>query len=274
LFPIPGRHKARCGGWDTLCQDLKGIVLSKLSLRELSRAAPTCREFQQALHSRVEEEQAKLIAVGRDTYGSGLFSVFVAGLQRTLRGAHPWPRLVSTNVGIGKTIAITTAGVFACVPAEDSREWLSPVKSWAHVDNRSDTNNLLYGTLHFAEPGTATQCCIRTSFDMKTFGKHNLRLVVWVAREGAVAALGILRAMCQRPRALRACREKPLTTVCVVSGLSRGVAGLREAEDLFAPLSSLAESIAISWGFNGSGAGNLPIEVQSRPLGVLIVVLL
>jgi hypothetical protein len=269
LFPIPGRHEAPSGGWDTLCQDLKGIVLSKLSLRELSAAGPACPEFNEALRSRAAEEQAKLVAVGKDKYGHSLFSVFVTGLRHTLRGVRPWPRMVRKYLAVEKRFAITTTGDFCSAQREDVREGGPSLTSFANVYQCSDVRDLLYGTLYYGKPGGHVREWACTAFDMQTLGKHNLRLCIWVWKKAVVAALGVLRAMCEEsPRALRGCREKPLTTVFKLYGLPPGVEGVREAEDLFAPLRPLAEAIAIGW---GSEPPDAPREVQTRPLGVVIV---
>jgi hypothetical protein len=75
--------------WETLCPDVRLIILSKVSLRALARVGTLGREFQEAYLAR---EQAALIATGEEAFGKDLFDTFVMTLQRAMCGLSPWPR--------------------------------------------------------------------------------------------------------------------------------------------------------------------------------------
>jgi hypothetical protein len=76
-------------GWEDLCGDVREIILSKLSLRPLARAAVLCKEMKKAYAARVAQEQAILLSAGRASYGESLFSELVTVLQRPLCGHLP-----------------------------------------------------------------------------------------------------------------------------------------------------------------------------------------
>jgi hypothetical protein len=106
---------------------------------------------------------------------------------------------------------------------------------------------------------------------MFPFGDNNLHFRVTVDKEVRVAALGLVLAACTRnPEAFPEVGRRPLTVDMTFRGLSEGVAGLREAEALVAPLKPLAESVTT----DPNIFLDLPTvgrEVQTRPLGVVIV---
>jgi hypothetical protein len=78
-----------CATWDTLCSDMKELVLGKLSFHDLARAATICKELRGAYLSRAAEERANLVAVAQMTFGKHLFDIFVSALQRGLCGLRP-----------------------------------------------------------------------------------------------------------------------------------------------------------------------------------------
>lgn len=85
-------------GWETLCNDVRLVILNKLALKDLARAAKTCREYQKAYHSKLAQERADCIA---DARGSFLgFDGLVTVLQRSLRGHHPFPFMPDVPDGV------------------------------------------------------------------------------------------------------------------------------------------------------------------------------
>lgn len=83
--------------WEILCADVKLVILGKLTLRDLARSAPVCREFWTACRSRPAEERAALIAAAVEACGEGVFSAFVKAVQRAMLGLSPCPGLASCN---------------------------------------------------------------------------------------------------------------------------------------------------------------------------------
>jgi hypothetical protein len=89
MFFYAGKCEALYAQWDTLCGDLKKIVLSKLSLHELACAAATSQDFRQAHLDRAAEERPNIIAAAEEGYGKRMFSTFVTTLQRPICGLRP-----------------------------------------------------------------------------------------------------------------------------------------------------------------------------------------
>jgi hypothetical protein len=118
---VPHVHRylwARPGEWESLCPDVRPLILSKLSLRDLASAAPTCREFQRENRSRLAEEWARLIAVGEQTYGKTVFSAFVQAVRQLMASKDALPGLSPTGCNIlyvnaaGDTALLTCAEVY------------------------------------------------------------------------------------------------------------------------------------------------------------------
>jgi hypothetical protein len=105
--------------WEPLCVDARQLVLSKLSLRELARTARTCKEFRQASLTRAAEERAKLIALGKETYGQGVFSCMVRALQASLLGLDACPGLAITG---GPLAFINADGIVDILNQEEAAE--------------------------------------------------------------------------------------------------------------------------------------------------------
>jgi hypothetical protein len=88
---LAGTPGASPASWETLCPDVRGVILSKLSLHELACAAQSSREFRQAYLSRMAEERDTLLSIGEQTFGKEVFSGFVGALRRILAGLEPHP---------------------------------------------------------------------------------------------------------------------------------------------------------------------------------------
>jgi hypothetical protein len=88
-FFCAGRSEDPPGSWETLCPDVRELIISKLSLREHACAAPVCREFQEQLLPRVAETRASCISLAEETFGKGLICAFVTAVQRMMCGLGP-----------------------------------------------------------------------------------------------------------------------------------------------------------------------------------------
>jgi hypothetical protein len=113
----PGGCEARPGDWEALCADVRPIILSDLSLRELAYAAPTCHEFQRENRSRLVEEWARLISVGQKTYGKATFSSFVKAMRQLTVSRDGFPGLSR-----GNHLIINAAGETELMSSEEMRQ--------------------------------------------------------------------------------------------------------------------------------------------------------
>jgi hypothetical protein len=268
-----GKCQAPQAGWEDLCDDLKLIVLRKLSLRDLARAAPISRKLwpliEEAWLSRAAEERARLIALGKERY-KDLFGSFVIGLQRVMCGLPRCPDLRIEPISfVGGVCLRPHASLWSGQCEMSNYDILS-------------AGVLFYGGLHRKPLADGEQRRTHIWFTLKDSGEGNVHLNISVhlsisdpgpdvIKEAAGEALGILLAFrTEIPEALMDGSRKSLTTVLRVRGWPDGPQGMREEQDLVAPLRCLAESITIDFNMM-MDPPTVAGEVQKGPLGILDV---
>jgi hypothetical protein len=266
--------------WDTFCADVWQVIFSKLSLRDAARAGGTCREFEEAYLGRVAEERARLIALGKETYGEGRFRVIVTAFQRGMCGLDPWPGVVlrcreglgaSGNGGHINAAGETLVGRWSKEGA--AREPRCEVWRYRLV------SHVLGANVWLEVPGirTAQGYYHRTdtvsyiSLELYSTPRRGLHWRVWLKKEGAAPAIGLLLAICtENPEVLSPCFQRPGSMKLMVSGLSPGPASSkkREGQEVTGPLGLLAELLTIHPPSHIL-VTRLGEKVQARPRGVL-----
>ncbi len=165
---------------------MRQLILSKLSLRDLARAARACREFQQAYVSRVVEERARLIALGMETYGEGMFCAVVRVFQRAMAGLDPCPG-VESGPWSGEDATINASGdiVLARSPGCEvgPATWLWEPKP---------ANQLLSTWVRKYLPSLQDLSCI--SLKLVTTASGGMHLKVRICMEAPAATIGLLLA--------------------------------------------------------------------------------
>jgi hypothetical protein len=273
-------HGAQPTGWGDLSADVTRIVMSKVALKGLARAAVMSREFNDAYLSRATAERAKLIALGQEFYGMGLFSRFVTAIQSARCGLCPRASLLGGDdkTNLAKTDVVIT-NEWACLSTSLTDEASKMINSgtigrFGTIWATGSADRPLYSTLWAQGP---------VSWDIVKSGRNIILLTAQVHRDRysehmspvqknrISATLGLLLASCLgQPEALPAAPQSGFTAALSLEGLSLGVAGLREAEDLIAPLRCLAEPVVIRNYVKGAHVVSHG-KMQSRPLGALVV---
>ncbi len=263
----PGRGTAH---WDSLCLDVRQIILSKLPLPDLTKSARTNQEFWQEFLTRGAECRARFIAIGEEAYGEPFFAGIVTAVQRALCGLDPCPGVVfrgtriatidaagdpqfvsDTNVlnaagesvRVSHNVFINEAGEAEVVNGvEARRRWLAQGRE-CHVHWFSCR---LCAGAQCRVPGGAAWI----SFEVLTHNRNDLQLKVVIGKDATASHLhpcmGLLVAICTRiPEAMRAGLQRPITVSIILPGRARGVEGQREVEELLGPLKSVAEYFLI-----------------------------
>jgi hypothetical protein len=257
VFHRAGRHMTPFIGWETLCSDVRPLILGKLNLRDLARAAGTCREFQQTCHSHAAEECAALIAAREEADGKLFFPKFVAALRRAMFGFRPSPGLLCDSTDSEEPTSRTppvnrfadpefnawistgreSGKLFAVIPRLPD-QGAGNVFPWLPGHGEEKVFNArLYGT-----NGDSL-----TYWKMSRSGGEDLRLHIEGHNMHAKMAVAILAAACLQDRegAPTPC-QSPLTVRCALNVCSVGALSVRELGDLVAPLRYRAESVTVT----------------------------
>jgi hypothetical protein len=222
--------------WEALCPDARQAILSKLSLREVARTAPTSRDFQQACVSRAAEERAKLIALGKEAYGRAVFFSILKAVRRSLRGLSPFPELVWPDQG--QVVIVDTAG----------NPKVGRVSSMLKMGSAVVEKCLYVGgcaTFKLAEDVKGEKsgrgmAFTRLQLDVSRVGANTIELKASFHGEAAAATQGLLMFMCtETPEAMSLPSSVKLNLT--ILSLSPGSLGKKAAEDVAALLMPLAE---------------------------------
>jgi hypothetical protein len=238
-----GRRKAPPVEWERLCLDVRPLVLGNLSLRQLARAAATCREFWEAYHSRLTEERGRLKLFAEETLGKKKLAGFVTALQGLLSGtSHDFLRFGGDNRLV----------IYADANSPPNR--LGAQQAGATWCNTSPVPAVLYGRL------PESRQAARISIQVGDWGS-GVSFVAWVSGGAGPAAVGLMLSICTgnaadictgnpadmctaNPGDMPATRGTHLSrTILTFEGLE-GVVGRREARVMVGPLRPLSESFA------------------------------
>ncbi len=260
--------------WAPLCADVRGLILSKLDLRDLARAGGTCREFEEAYLAGVAEERARLIALGKETYGECRFCGIVTAFQRGMCGLDPLPGVrLPTRWGTGGRINAVGETLVGPRSREEAAEG-PRCQVW-----RYDSVSHVLGAVVWLEVPR-----IRTAdgYRLTTASVSDIRLqlsstprrgVYWrvsLGKEAPAPAIGLLLAICTgNPEALTPCFQRPGSMKLCVRDLSCPASSKkRKAEEVIGPLGLLAELLTVH---PPSHILLTPLgeKVQARPRGVL-----
>jgi hypothetical protein len=239
----------RSVGWEALFPELRPLILGRLSVPELARAARTCREFQSAYIGGVAEERARLIALGRQTYGEAMFNAIVRASQRALCGLDAFAGELSRTGPYGVTM--NAAGEL-----ESERHARGSVEKprclvWKTDD---DPKDLLFAHVEGSQRRiyrptsndfrTATVSRMYISVG-KTLASGLVRLDVRIGKEAPAAAMGLLLAICtENPETLSPCFQRPVTAHLAILDSYRPPSA-REVEEVIGPLGPLPELFTI-----------------------------
>jgi hypothetical protein len=261
---------------------VRGLILSKLSLPALARAAPTCQEFKDACVGKVADKRADLIRAGEGGLGRDSFRALVAAVQRPLCGCSPSQSLFSGPGGSRHGDHGRRSSLICFTEPFDSEasEHTMPVvqslasKGSAIVIDRPTSVSHLFSA-HLFQGVLGDVPCL-TKFNVYRFGRNNVYLRLLVRKEGGTSAMGLLLAISTEiSEALPAYCRSPLTVDIFLWGFPVGAAVVREVEELVAPLRLLAECINIYPRINGVVSGGplclVQRKEQARPLGVVNV---
>ncbi len=244
--------------------------MSKLSIRDLAHAACTCQEFQESYLRRVAEERATLIAIGRETYGHGMFRGLVRAFQRSLPGLDTACQDAFDQAGY---VMINAAGdPEAFIRQEGDRRRCakgprSKLFKGSYVMNLPNGPCILHALVDVNLPGRDRVNFVAVSLYRYPGACH--RLTAWMPREAPAAAVGLLLAICtETPETLPLCSQDPVTMEVKIDGLPSTLEGMREAQDLVQPLGLLAESFIIH-PTSDTTADPLQEMVQAHSGGVL-----
>jgi hypothetical protein len=78
--------QAMAASWDSLCPEMRGHVFAALSLLDLGRAAPTCRDFRAAYTARLSAAHPAAVEAGVSRYGAAFLRTHGIVILRLLRG--------------------------------------------------------------------------------------------------------------------------------------------------------------------------------------------
>jgi hypothetical protein len=238
LLYLAGELEALPDLWETLCSDIRQLILSKLSLRELASIAPACRDFHGKFLRRTAEERARLVSVGEDTYGKERFSGLVRAFQQFMLSWEPYP-----DLRFGKNcLVINASGEVELVTKEEagkrhaadgrllciSRSVGGKTKCKYHFD--VELLQQLPGS------GKAADVSIHA---MKSRKGKRMVLKVVVHEEVVEEAMGFLVALCTTFPTDQPC---PSTAITLQFPGMWGAPAKRQLEDLVEPFRLPAES--------------------------------
>ncbi len=215
-------------------------------MRDLARAARTCREMHTAYVHRVLEERAGLIALGRQTYGEGMFDGIVRASQRALCRLEPFsggpPRDKDAH---GR---INTAGELECArgadfDADQPRCGISRYGGCTAQLLSADVEGKLRSADEARWYGERLSCITIRVRQTRT---GIVRLEVEIGKEANAPAVGLLSAICtENPEALGICFQRVITAQLTVLR-SRGFPlNAAETEEAIGPVGLLVQMLTI-----------------------------
>jgi hypothetical protein len=219
--------------WETVCLDVKRLILGKLSLRELACAGCTCKEIRGELRSRLAEEYARLLAVGEDTYGKEMFQGFARAFQQSLRR---WDYYKSSMPPSQQGLIITAYGNTKLVTDMEACRLRFAEDRLYRIKDHSYYS--FHAQLWRQLPGDTKIADIDIEARRESEGKTT-HLNVLINQVAGEAAMGLLLAICTE---MAAGQHHPFTTTTLCLTGVWGPAGKGEAEELVGPLRLLAES--------------------------------
>jgi hypothetical protein len=228
----PGKSETPPLQWGDLCADVKTLILGSLSLRDLARATPTCREFQDEFSCRIAEERSRLVAVAEELYGKEQLAGFVIAFRRLLRDLDAYPGLLFWGENM---LLINSAGEPELVSEGEEFERrlanhhiLRICKSWESFG--------LLGKLWVEEVFVCID--VRRSDDGSFYWQVRVD-----GKEEGEAAMGVLLALCGESPGfeLAPCGAPPKRAVLDLLVLGEGAKSV--AEDLLRPLRFQTESV-------------------------------
>jgi hypothetical protein len=229
--------------WEPLCLDLRQLVLAKLSVRDLACAALTCREFREAYVCKVAQEQANLIAIGKEICGRRLFSSVVTAFQCAMGGLDlVWEKAGDVWIGADGEV----------VPEKVARR-----RSRARHGRRIALIRKGVG----CNPLSVVICLnpprwYGLQFEMYRYFETCVGLKADLSTKKGVAGMAVLVAICAgNAEGPRPHLQSYVTVDVAVGGVSHGSAKGRRLEDLIAPLLSLSELLPLR---NPSHPGLIP----------------
>ncbi len=238
--------------WETLCIDVRGLILSKLSLRDLARAGGTCRDFEEAYFGRVAEERARLIALGKEAYGEGMFCGIVTTVQRAMCGLDPCPGVeLDLRKGTGGCINAagetlvrrrSTEGALEGPGSEVWRCHTAPHILVADV-------GIYLPPVYVAKRGYFNGARVsELRLELSSARRRGLHWQVSLGKQAPAPAIGLLLAICtENQEVLTPCFQRPGSMKLAIWGLISGPASTRkrQAEEVTGPLGLLAQLLAI-----------------------------
>jgi hypothetical protein len=248
----PGRCDAPPFDWETLCGDLKQLVVAKLSLRDLACAACSCRHFRAAYLDRAAEERANLIALVKGA-GKPVFSAFTTRLREAMSGSPSIPNLRYLDdtkpyqTGPIHSMLVTNVGEPQYAATQpDSAEWDSINEPHAMFCHTLGEHAFFNAWLYLQSLGADDAQLASSLWYMARCGETTMKLEIRMGIQQAAYVVAFVLAACHEiKQAARPPSRCPLTVHFLVTQGSIGRAGLREAEDLVAPLRHLCESVSI-----------------------------
>jgi hypothetical protein len=240
------RHEAPGGQWDSLCIDMRELVLSKLSRADLARPAGTCREFREAFRSRAAQEQAALIALAEEKYGRGQVKGIVRAIQRAMCGLEPCPGIPDTCRGTPDIVVFDQAGEPRLVARTvANRMWEEGTRmariSCGLFTVKADLQ------LHWDGPGSYADRSALVWVDVSRHLSGDMQVIarLW---EATPASIGVVLAICTaNPDTVLPCMQSPVILDLELGGVyETEEAGTRARHDLAAPLRLLTQRCTFS----------------------------
>ncbi len=229
-----------------------GVILGKLSVRELALAARACREFQRELIARVTKERAARVLAAEATLGKDLFDGLVTAVQRIMCGLTPYPGGPHLKDFVDGLV-ISDAGEARVVTRPRSEWWramgtYTPYENYRVYAYRFNSAFPLDALVRSEHGRTTDRVCL--SFEVMPYG--TVHVAVTFHSVAAVTATGLMLAICTgNPEATPAQWQNPLVRVTLIQLTDLcDNAGTGAARDEFEPRTSRAESV-LYCAFNG-----------------------
>jgi hypothetical protein len=229
------------------------MVLGKLALGDLARAAPMCRAFRQAFASRLADERVRRVSTAEETYGKEMFSGFVTAFNCYMEECEAYPGLRAPDE---YSLVIKADGEAEYVSSEEVAQRIAGDGPVIHMCKTSHLE--LYAELSRKVPGGSKVARIKIEVRMGTeYDEEVIDLAVEVNREAAMAATGVILAICAgSPEANPSSWYCPLERITLTVNQEEGAVDLphdvwgaaekEEAQDLVWPLRSLGKLVTLS----------------------------
>ncbi len=221
--------------WEALCPDVRGLILSKLSLRELAHAAPTCREMRKEFGTRSAAERVRLISAGEEFLGKEMFSGCVRAFQSCMQSSEasltlPAPEHLfidaegELHIGSLNQVLLKRGGANFCLFRMSGACW----SYWWDSHRMRELQETQGSAVIWIDVGRVRH-------------GQEMQVEAHIPKHAAAATMGLLLAICGgHAEAVPTLWERPLNTVALNLRGDWGVGGMADAEDLVGPLRSLA----------------------------------